>query len=201
MSAPARRDDPFRRTFALGAVAALAVMICLGGLIKVFGTGADRPEGAAERWLVAVGDTTRDGVAGDARDRAERIGPLALGAPLLPTVDTDGDAAFSDLEVGNADESGGVARVPFRLHQYAETGDEPVLTGSVVLGRVDGDWAITAIDTRRPGEEVPSEGGAPPSNAPLGVWLGGLALGLLLCTLASLAVRTAGRGTGAPAPG
>src|SRR4051812_42480321 len=85
-----------RSGFIKGLVACLAVMVALGVVIHFANSGHHRPEGAAEHWLTAVGDTTRKGVTTDARDRAEKIGPLALARPLLPTIDTDGKAAFPD---------------------------------------------------------------------------------------------------------
>jgi hypothetical protein len=91
-----------KRQFAIAVVAALAVMIGLGGVIAVANHGHHRPEGAAERWLTAIGDTTRKGVKADAIKRADKLGGEALGASLLPSEDTKGKSAFPDLEVGKA---------------------------------------------------------------------------------------------------
>ncbi|MGH9188070.1 MAG: hypothetical protein ACRD0U_20045 [Acidimicrobiales bacterium] len=192
--------EPLRRQFTVGVGLVLAAMVMLGGAIKLFGTGADRPEGAAERWLAAVGDTVRRGVSGDARGRAEKIGPLELAAPLLPAVDTGGDAAFVDLEVGDANQQGDEARVPYRVRQFADSGDPQVVEGTLVLNRVDDRWRVVALVDRQPGERVPSEGGAPPTEAPFGLWVGAFLTGVALCVLASVAVHAAGRGV-AVSPG
>ena len=64
--------------------------------------GTSRPEGVAENWLTAVGDTTRKGVEADARKRAEKIGGVSIGEAICCSSDTDGKAAFADLEVGKA---------------------------------------------------------------------------------------------------
>ena len=195
-------DDGLRSAFVRGCLFAACLMVATAGLIAAFGTGADRPEGVAERWLTAVGDTTRDGVSADARERAEEIGPVALAEPrLLPKGDTDGDAAFGDLEVGDAAVSGARARVPFQLHQFAASGEGPLRTGTLVLERVDVDgdeeWHVAAVERRGRGEIVPSEGGDPPSRAPLGAWVGGVVLAALLCALGSRVVRSASGGPAA----
>jgi hypothetical protein len=185
-------DHRLRRTFAIGLVICLLAVAALGVVIKVGGTGVHRPEGAAERWLNAVGDTTRNGVRSDARQRASKIGPLSLASPLLPA-DTGGRRAFPDLEVGKARTTGDEARVPYRLHQYAATGAAPERNGVVILQRKGDEWHVTALADRHPGERVPSEGGDPPSRAPLGIWLAALAGGLVVTTGASLLVRWAAR--------
>jgi hypothetical protein len=184
-----------RRQFAIAIVAAVAVMIGLGGVIAVANHGHHRPEGAAERWLSAVSDTTRKGVRTDARDRVEKLGPLSLAAPLLPAEATKGKGAFPDLEVGKAVRSGdgAQARVPYRLHQRAQRGKNPVKEGTIVLARAGEGWRVTALDARRAGEKVPSDGGRPPSSAGLGLWLGAVALGALVTLLVTLLVEWATR--------
>ena len=182
-----------RRQFAVAIVAALAVMIGLGGVIAVANHGHHRPEGAAERWLTAISDTTRKGVRTDARDRAEKLGGLALGAPLLPAEDTKGKGAFPDLEVGKAARSGDQARVPYRLHQRAQHGKNPLKVGTIVLARAGEGWHVTALDARRPGEKVPSDGGQPPSSAPIGLWIGAVAFGALVTLVITVLVEWATR--------
>jgi hypothetical protein len=95
-----------KKPFLIGVAVVLVAMAALGFVIHQANAGNDRPEGAAERWLAAVGDTTRKGVGSDARKRAEEIGALALAAPLLEGAKTDGKVAFPDLEVGGATEPG-----------------------------------------------------------------------------------------------
>jgi hypothetical protein len=170
----------------------LVVVAALGVLIHTLNAGHHRPEGSAERWLAAVGDTARNGVSADARKRAERIGPVAIAQPLLPPTHDPRHSQFADLEVGKAVHAGpDTVRVPFRLHQRDESGTADLKRGTMVLHQAGDTWQVTAVDARRPDEKVPSEGGPPPSRAPLGLWLGAVALGVLLATLANLVTRYA----------
>jgi hypothetical protein len=185
-----------RRTFAIGIVVLLAVFALIGLGIDRLNGDRLRPEGVAEDWLVAVGDTTRKGVRAESEERAAELGPVELAKPLLDQAgDTDGKRAFADLEVGKATVAGPRTRVPFQLHVYDQ--DKPH-DGVVVLTRIrqigaeaPGGWRVVGLDQRRPGEEVPSEGGPPPSSAPNWVWAAGLAGGVLLTALCALAVRLA----------
>jgi hypothetical protein len=178
------------RSFVIGLVVCGAVFLGIGGLIRALNAGHHRPEGAAERWLAAVGDTTRKGVKADATERAEKIGPVSVAAPLLAGVETDGKAAFPDLEVGKATFEGGVARVPYRLHQRDV---DEAKQGVIALEKAGDDWHVAGLDGRRPGEAVPSEGGAPPSSAPVGLWIVALVAGAGVTAGASLLVEWATR--------
>jgi hypothetical protein len=156
------------RTFAIGLLACAAAFIGLGGVIRLLNAGHHRPEGAAERWLAAVSDTTRKGVRVDATKRAEEIGPVAVAAPLLPTADTKGKGAFPDLEVGKAAVTDRTARVPYQLHQR-DVSEAKI--GVIVLNKVGHDWHVAKLDAQGPGELVPSAGGSPPSSAPGALWI------------------------------
>jgi len=183
-----------RSTFFTVVAVVLAVIVAVGLLINGLNAGHHRPEGAAERWLVAVGDTGRKGVSGDARTRAERIGPVDIAAPLLPTDHDTRHSEFDDLEVGKARQAGAdTVRVPFRLHQRLSSGSGPLKRGTIVLRRSGRSWHVVALDQRRTDEQVPSEGGPPPSRAPLALWLGALGLGAVLATVAHLITRYADR--------
>ena len=190
---PARSDPGLRRGFGLGLLATVIGLLVIAAVIHLANAGRHRPEGIAERWLQAVSDTGRSGVRADARDRAEKVGPLALAQSLVRAKDDRRHGYFVDLEIGQAHRSGQVARVPFRLHQYVDTGTAPVLDGSVVLTRGGDTWKVTGLDRRGPDERVPSEGGAPPSRAPAGVWIGALLLGVLLAAGCHGAVTWADR--------
>ena len=51
-----------KKPFLIGLLATVIGVVIVGGVIAVFATNTDdRPEGVAERWLTAVGDTTRKG--------------------------------------------------------------------------------------------------------------------------------------------
>lgn len=182
---------------------ALAVIAGLGLLIHQLNAGHHRPEGIAERWLSAVSETGRNGVKSNARERAEEIGPVSLAAPLFPTDHDPKHGYFKDLEVGKAiDDGPDTVRVPFQLHRESES-DPSLEKGAVVLKKSGDEWKVTAVTDRRPGEKVPSEGGEPPSSAPLGLWIGALALGVLLAGGTALIVhyadRTAQRAMAQPA--
>jgi hypothetical protein len=181
------------RTFVKVILVILVVLAGVGLLIRTASTGRHRPEGVAERWLAAVADTGRRGVSADARRRAEHIGPVVIAAPLLPI---------------NPDPLGSAARVPFRLHQRLRHGSGPLRQGTLILRQTSGSWHVLALDSRRPGELVRSEGGSPSSRAPLGLWLGAFGLGIILAVIAHLIVRWADRSArsaltgpaGAPVP-
>ena len=180
-------------TFATVIVIVLVVIAALGLLIHTVNAGHHRPEGAAERWLAAVGDSGRRGVSADARKRAEGIGPVSLAAPLLPSTHDPRHSEFSDLEVGKARVAGTGVRVPFRLHQRPSSGPGPLKRGTLVLHREGNSWHVVALDDRRPGEKVRSEGGPPASKAPIVLWFGAIALGVVLAAGAHLITTYADR--------
>jgi hypothetical protein len=193
------QDRAFLRPFRLGLLGVAILFVLIGSLIAAFGTGADRPEGVAERWLANVGDTTRDGVKERARREAEEVGPLSLARHLLPEDDTDGRAAFPDLEVGKAvdGQDDGTTEVPFRLHQRIDGSSGPAVDGVIVLRARSGDdedWEIVGVEAKRVGLEVPSEGGSPAAEAPAGLFAGAIGVSLLLAGACALAVRAASGG-------
>jgi|SRR5581483_10837224 len=179
---------------------ALAVIVGLGFLIHFLNAGHHRPEGAAERWLAAVSDSDRRGVSIDARKRANDIGAVDIATPLLPATHDTRHGLFDDLEVGKAvqvSRAGSVGpdavRVPFRLHQHVESGTAPLKQGTLVLDRTGNTWHVVSLDTRRPDEKTPSEGGPRPSRAPIALWLGAIVLGAVLAAGAHLITRYAER--------
>jgi hypothetical protein len=199
-----RHDDrslvqPFRR----GLLAVAIGFVLIGSLIAAFGSSANRPEGVAERWLTDVGDTRRDGIDDRAREEAEAIGPVELAADLLPEEDTGGDSAFVDLEIGKAEHDGDLALVPFRLHQ--RQGDEtgPAVEGTLVLRELPDDdegWRVEQVTGPIEGQAVPSEGGDPAAEAPIGLFLGAVAVSVVVAVVCSGIVRAAGRAAEASAP-
>lgn len=184
-----RSEESLRQGFVKGVVLVTAVFIALAGVVQVFNSGHHRPEGVAEDWLASVADTTRKGVREESRKDAEKIGPVSLARGLLAAAgETDGDRAFTDLEVGKASVVGNAARVPFKLHVFK---DDAERDGAVVLVKRGEDWKVASLIRRGENEKVPSEGGDPPSSAPPVLWMGALLAGLGLTALASLAVRLA----------
>jgi branched-chain amino acid transport system substrate-binding protein len=181
------------RTFAK--VVALVVFGCaaLGVLLHTLNAANHRPEGLAERWLHAVSDTGRSGIRDDALRRAAKLGPVALAASLVPADHDSRKAYFTDLEVGRARRAADVARVPYRLHPNARRGSPPTRDGTVVMARAGDTWRVAALDARHRGERVPSEGGEPPSRAPLASWVGAVLLGVCLAAGSHAIVRYADR--------
>jgi hypothetical protein len=188
-----RTDNDLRKPFLAAMAGVVILFVLIGGVIAAFGSGEQRPEGVAERWLVAVGDTQRKGVRDRSRDDAEEVGPVSLAADLLPSEDTDGKSAFVDLEVGHAEPEGDLRHVPFRLHQ--RQGDEvsDPIDGTVVLQREGDEWKVVDVAGPTPGLEVPSEGGAPAADAPWGLYVGAVALAVVLTAGCTVLVRIAAR--------
>lgn len=193
-----------RRPFRLGLLACVAGLVCVGGIVAAFGTPADRAAGVAERWLTAVSDSTRDGVAADAAARAEELGAsleLARSAGLVGA-DTGGDAAFEDLRVGREGPAGDAVRVPFTYtpHEGEATG------GHLYLVAADGGWRVAALQPQgdpgahlavvRTDLELALAPPGPvaidrPTPAPIGFWVGALALGVVVTAGCAAAVRAA----------
>ncbi|MEY2418925.1 MAG: hypothetical protein QOG90_1605 [Actinomycetota bacterium] len=197
-------------TFVKGLVAAVAAMIAMGGVLGVLNHGRSRPEGVAENWLTAVGDTTRKGVEADARSRAEKIGAVSLAKELLPAgpAAIKRKTAFSDLEVGKAKRLNVVAQgftapgeyvgVRFRVHALRPNAKKIELTGALIMLRQNEHWRVLAVDrgTTASGlPNLPSDGGPPPSSAPVSLWLGGLVGAAIIGIITSALVRVAGRTT------
>ena len=197
-------DRALLKPFRLGLLGVAIIFVFLGSLIAAYGSTSQRPEGVAERWLSDVGDTRRDGVKDRARQDVEEVGSLSLAAGLLPKGSTDGRAAFVDLEVGKAVDSGATPErriVPFRLHQRVDGSAGPAIDGVIVLERQpDDDWSVIAVDDPQPGVEVPSEGGKPAADAPMGLFAGAIAAAVLVTLFCSVAVKAAGRGGPDPGP-
>ena len=191
-------------TFVKGLIVAVVIMVL--GIVGVFNLhGTSRPEGVAENWLTAVGDTTRKGVEADARKRAEKIGDVALAKELLPSdpAAIKRKTAFSDLEVGKATRAGVKdvpgAQVAFRVHALRPNDKKVEITGTLSMLRRD-KWTVVGVNvgaTNAP--KLPSEGGPPPSSAPASLWLAGLIGAAIIGVITSALVRLAGRPTAVPA--
>lgn len=205
-----------RRSFRIGMVAVAAFLIAVGGLVAAFGSNADRPAGIAERWLVALSDTTRDGLADDALERLEEhegrepgltVEDRLLAFPALQDdhgAGDDGEARFETVRVGRAVTAGldeGVALVPVEVTPY----EADAVDGYVFMSDTDDGWkvggfaspeATEELGAFEPGGLCPDDRcpGFPlerPERAPLGFWLGTLALGALIAVGCTLAARAA----------
>jgi hypothetical protein len=180
-----------RRSFTVGLILVVVVFVGLFVGLGIANGNRHRPEGTAEHWLAAVGDTTRKGVTAEATKRAEKDGPVAVAKAIIPA-DTDKKSAFPDLEVGKATVTGATARVPYLLHQRAKTGKNPKVQGDVVLQRSGNSWKVTGLTTGQSTGQVPSEGGSPPSRAPAILWLIAVVVGVAVTAGASALVVWAG---------
>lgn len=196
------------RTFVAGLVCCVAVMLALGGAIALLNAGNNRPEGVAEDWLTAIGDTTRKGVEADATKRADAIGAPELARKILhPFADEiDRKSGFPDLEVGKAAKVGASddeVRVAFHVTARRPADKTVEITGVITLAKSGDDWHVTAVDVVRPESlgvpDLPSEGGPPPSSAPWSLWIGALVGSVLILVVTAALVRAAGRTTDAHA--
>ena len=191
-------------TFVRGLVVCLALMIAGGVGLAALSHGRSRPEGVAENWLTAVGDTTRKGVEKDARKRAEKIGQVMQAARTgLLKYDADEKSAFSDLEVGKAypGQVDDVVHVPFRVHARNGDKDDVEITGILVMQHAHDEWRVANVATGigDDAHKLPSDGGPPPSSAPASLWLGGLVGAAIIGVITTTLVRLAGRPTAVPA--
>jgi hypothetical protein len=178
-----------KRSFPRVLLGVAIAFVLIGGLIAAFGSSADRSEGAAERFLTDVGDTTRKGVQTDARDRAEKIGPLAVADQILPPgTNTDDKAAFTSIEVGAA-VTRDVVYVPFRV-RIRDAKDD--IHGALAMTKTADGWRVTALADRSVAGKVPSEGGAAIAKASLPLYGGAVVVGLLITIGVSLLVRRLG---------
>ena len=182
-----------KKPFLIGLLATVIGVVIVGGVVAVFATNTDdRPEGVAERWLTAVGDTTRKGVQGDALKRANAHGDASLAAALIGTADYDGKSAFIQLEVGKARRTDGGAVVPFKVTDRVPSNAQPQ-SGLLVLSRHGDSWRVTGLGPPDGGLKVPSDGGDVASKAPLGLYAMALVAGVGVAAGASALVRAAGR--------
>jgi hypothetical protein len=193
-------------TFVKGLVACVAVMLAFGGAIALLNAGNNRPEGAAEDWLNAMGDTTRKGVEADATHRADKLGAPELARSLVHPFakEIDRKAAFKDLEVGKAAaKTANSVRVAFRVNARRPNDKTVEITGVLTLDKRDDDWMVTALESVDPATyalpALPSEGGPPPSSAPWSLWIGALVGAGLIGLVTAALVRSAGRTTDAHA--
>lgn len=200
------------RTFAKGLVVCVALLIAASGGLYLLSNGKARPEGVAEDFLTALSDTTREGVEADSLRRAEELGNAEAADRRLLADDTGGESAFADLEVGKAvrvrEDNPDEVKVAFRVRTRREDDEVVKVRGVMTLVRKADRWRETSVelvgDAKTEGSpesildgvpELPSEGGPPPSSAPLSLFVGALIGSALIAVLCSALIRAAG-----PAP-
>jgi len=193
------------RSFIKGIVVCIAITMVLSGALFLLNQGHSRPEGVAENWLTAIGDTTRKGVEADATKRADKIGAPELAIRVLePHAELiKRKTGFDDLEVGKATpvERRGVGssvRVAFRVHALRPNDKTEKVSGVLTLVRPGRDkaWMVTALDVVDPKTagvpDLPSDGGPPPSSAPVSLWFGALAGAAFIGLITTALVKSAG---------
>jgi hypothetical protein len=187
-----RETDALRKPFLIGVLLVVIVVVLLGGLIALFGSTDDRPEGVAERWLTAVSDLTRKGVHDDAVKRVAAHGDVSLSEGLLAGVEPNDKSAFTTLEVGKGLRSNvGTTLVPAKLVQR---GSDKVISEVLELTPGNGTWRVTRVVPGDPTVfRVPSDGGDVAAKAPLGLYAVALLIGVGVAAAASALVRAAGR--------
>jgi hypothetical protein len=182
-----------KRPFLVGLLATAIAFLIMGGLIAVFATRDDRPEGVAERWLTAVGDLTRKGVRSDTEKRVTKHGDLSL-ANLFITAghDYDGKTAFTALEVGRGRRvNAQITIVPMKITDRAD--DKKTEQAVLVMQRSKDSWRVVAVQPASAELRVPSDGGPSVSEAPVTLYGVALLLGVGVAVTASALVRAAGR--------
>ncbi len=197
------------RQFTSGLVVCLALMLAIGGGLFVLNHGHNRPEGIAEDWLTAIGETTRKGVEADSTRRADEIGAPELARPILHphAEEIDRKAGFRDLEVGKAvrvtETDPDTVRVGFRVHARRPRDKTVTIEGVLTMQREADEWHVVALDQIDPVQAgvpaLPSNGGPPPSSAPWSLWIGGVVGSALIGVVTTALVRSAGRTTAASA--
>ena len=196
------------RSFLKGIVACLALTLVLSGTLFLLNHGHSRPEGVAENWLTAIGDTTRKGVEADATHRADKIGAPELAIPLLephPEL-IKRKAGFDDLEVGKATRvdagSPDKVKVGFRVHARRPEDKTAEINGVLTLERSKNKWMVTALDVVDPKAagvpDLPSDGGPPPSSAPVSLWIGALVGAAVVGAVTTALVGAASRAAAQP---
>lgn len=148
-------------------------------LVALAGCGQDRPEGAVERWLIAISNEHSD---------PSRYAPEAL----TEEVASHGEQ-ITVVEVGRVD-AGARVRVPFRVE--FEAGAE--VLGIAEVERVGGQWKVVSIDDPTDELQVPSHGGERIGRAAVTDWLWALGAGLALVALSAGTMRIATRETRPP---
>ena len=193
------------RRFAEGLVACAALIMVLFGALWLLNRGHSRPEGVAENWLTAIGDTTRKGVEADATKRADKVGAPELAIHVLwpHPEDIDRKAGFDDIEVGKAKRShnGNSALVAFRVHALRPGDKTKEIEGVIRLEQQDDNrgWGIMDLQVTDPVAAgvpaLPSDGGPPPSSAPFTLWIGALVGAAVIGVVTTLLVSRAGAPT------
>ena len=179
-----------RRPFLIGLLAIAIVLLLVTGVLAVFSSVDDRPEGLAERWLTAAGDLTRNGVHDDAADRVKAHGDLALAEQLVGGVHADGKTIQIRPDGTGRSEVAAATGQP----KPAAAGAPIVTVKDEAIHAADADGKNSRkVSPADPTLKVPSDGGDVASKAPLGLYAVALLIGVGIAVAASALVRAAGR--------
>ncbi len=197
-TSPSPPEPRLARRFVVGVIAVAVV----GGLfvagVAVLGTGRNRPGGAAEAWVEAVGASTGSTGQHAAARTVRAFGTTQLAEALLPPPVADanrrgGTDAFTRAVVGPTTLQDGVATAPFLVAQ--RHGRE--ITGTLRLVEVQGAWRVDAVtDVAAAGPDALAALAAPGAPWPtILARVGVAAVGVLLLALVcDLLVRWASQG-------
>jgi len=145
-TSPAPPEPRLARRFVLGVIAvAIVGGVSVAG-VAVLGTGRNRPGGAAETWVLAVGASTGSTGQHAAARTVRALGTDQLAEVLLPPSVAEanrrgGTDAFTRAVVGPTTLRDGVARARFVVAE--RHGRE--ITGTLRLVQVQGAWRVDAV--------------------------------------------------------
>lgn len=177
-TASARRGSapaPVKAWLVAAAVTVVAG-VPMGAGVVALGGFTQRPEGAAERFLQAVG--------GGEADALERYGSAALAQRLFGTEAEE----LEQIEVGRAVALAHIRVVPFRA---VVEGSRQVVAESLIVESERDGWRVTDFAPRGPLTQlsVPSEGGPGPRGAPVSAYAVAVIVVVGLTALAEVVLR------------
>ena len=120
-------------------------MLLVGFGITQLG-GHNRPEGAVERWLVAVSEQGRPGLRVDAQRRAIGLGTVAAAEALRPLPAPKDANWFSSIEVGKAHDGA----VPFSVSRVIGENGSDRVHGTIRVQGFDDRPFVASVETSGP---------------------------------------------------
>lgn len=189
---PPPPDARLRRSFTLGLAATIAALGALSAVALLFGSGQQRPSGAAQEWLFDISGTTASSGRQAALAQAAKLGNPALGRSLIAP-GTSGQPAFTSIVMGPARVSASTATVLFTVTRPGHAGGLPALAGAVYLSRSTTGWQVRGVGGLHPTGTVPAPV-VPGLGGPAWAWAAGpVVLVGVVGTLSYSLVRRAAR--------
>lgn len=180
-----------QRSFTVGLAGVVLALGALAGVVFAFGTGQQRPSGAAQEWLFDVSGATASSGRQASLAQARKLGPPALANPLIAPR-THNEAAFNRIVVGRSRVSGNTAIVAFTVVRPVRAHTTSTLTGTLTMHRSSTGWRVVRISGVHPTKIVPLPV-APGLAGPWAAWAGGtLILVVSITALGTVVIRRAG---------